>query len=135
VGFLLRIYLVSTYERGSLVGKGLRSEVPEEHQGDFRLGIASETSVDSEGACRRVQTLQESFQLSGDKSDAVHTFSRTDENSGDFEFNAGIKVFDLDLSSKTKVSRTNKLKLTFQLSAGRDYILKRAKDGSGIWWK
>lgn len=135
VAFPLRVYLIGIYEKGVLIGRGLRSEVPEDQRSSFTLGIKSATDTESDTASRKADLSEEVFQLSGDSSKAVHTFSRMAEGKEQFELKSGLRVFELDLSSKTEVSRTSKIKLTFKLPAGFDYRLKYDRDGSGIWWR
>jgi hypothetical protein len=134
VRFPLRISLVSVYEKEALVGKGLRSEVPDEQQNDFKLGIESESKEDSEIAYRASSMAEEWFELSGDTSRAIHAFSCVQEKGTRVDIKSGLKAFDLEFSSKIKIQRKNKIKLTFKLPAGLDYHLKRALEGSGIWW-
>jgi hypothetical protein len=135
VAFPLRVYLIGIYEKGALIGRGLRSEVPEDQRSSFTLGIKSATDTESISASRNADLSEEVFQLSGDSSTAVHTFSRVEEEKAQFELKSGLRVFELDLSSKTEISRTSKIKLTFKLPAGFDYRLKYDRDGSGIWWR
>lgn len=135
VSYPLRVYLIGVYERGSLVSKGLRSEVPIERQNDVRLGVESETAAASDIAYRSADVVEKVFELSGDTTKAVHTFSRAEEQKGEVHLKSGLKAFDLDLSSSSKIYRGTKIKLTFKLPAGFDYRLMLDRNGTGIWWK
>ncbi|WP_433970180.1 hypothetical protein [Tunturiibacter gelidiferens] len=53
ITFPLRVYLVSVYEKGLPVGRGLRSEVPDERKREFRLGIETETTQGSLAALKK----------------------------------------------------------------------------------
>lgn len=134
VHFPLQISLVKVYEKGRLVGKGLRSEVPGERQTEFKLGIESETTEDGDIACRSADIFEEPFPLAGDTTESVHAYSRVEEARTEITVKSGIKAFDIEMTSKIKVSRKNKIILSFNLPAGHDYLLKRDRNGGGIWW-
>lgn len=116
------------------MGKGLRSEVPGERQTEFKLGIASETTEDGDIACRSADIFEEPFPLAGDTTESVHAYSRVEEARTEITVKSGIKAFDIEMTSKIKVSRKNKIILSFKLPAGHDYLLKRDRNGGGIWW-
>jgi hypothetical protein len=134
VHFPLEISLIAVYENGFLVGKGLRSEVPVNGQHDFKLGIASETKEDSDLACSAADIKEEAILLAEDMTDSIQTFTRTEEARSKLELRSGLKVFNVDLTSKVEIERKNKISLTFKLPAGRNYSLKRDRKGAGIWW-
>jgi hypothetical protein len=128
-------YLIAVHQNDVCVGRGLRIEVASERQHDISLGIRTE-SVDRSVVASNAASLQETtFPLAGDTTHDVHSFGTTLEETDDLCVESGVKAFDLGASSKATISRRNKLDLKFKLPAGRDYVLRRDKRGTGIWWR
>ena len=134
VHYPLLISLVKIYKKGSLVGQGLRSEVPEDRQREFKLGIASETKSDSEIARSKAYLKEEITPLVDDTADSVQTFSRTEESLSGMETTTGLEAFNMEFKNQVEFKRSNKVTLTFKLPAGKNYLLRRDEYGRGIWW-
>lgn len=134
VHYPLLISLVKVYKNGRLVGKGLRSEVPESGQREFKLGIGSETKEDSELARAKADIKEENIPLADDRTDSVQTYSRTEEFLSGMETTTGLKAFNIEMTNEVEFKRSNKVTLTFKLPARRNYLLRRDQYGRGIWW-
>jgi hypothetical protein len=134
VHYPLLISLVKVYENGDLVGQGLRSEVSESGQREFKLGIGSETKEDSESARARAYIKEEIIPLADDTTDSAQTYSRTEESLSGMEITTGLEAFNMELKNQVEFKRSNKVTLTFKLPAGRNYLLRRDQYGRGIWW-
>jgi hypothetical protein len=130
----LHVLLIFVYENGSLVGKGLRTEAATDNVQSINPGVASRPLAESLAASANATFLEERFPLSEDTSTSAASYSRTWTTQADFEYSAGIKAFDMGATAKTRIKRQNAVSLTFKLPAGRDYVLKCDKNGSGIWW-
>jgi hypothetical protein len=131
----IEVHLVGVYEHGRRISGGLRAEMAAVTEDQIiNSGVASLPVSDSLQALSEAQLEREQFPLSADTSDETHVYTRTLGSGSEFEFSAGIEVFGLKANPKAKIESKSETELAFQLPAGHDYMLKRTRNGSGIWW-
>ena len=132
----VRIHTVKKYRNNEFVGQGIRAEVvkPEEEK-QYHKGIEQISAGDFMKDNPGVEKKEEIFPLAGDKSSVIHTHQRTWQFEKYYEPKIGLKALDTEISVAAKVIKSGSFSLTFKLPAGRDYHLRKLRNGYGFYWE
>ena len=129
------VYLIGVYERGTCIGKGLRTEMEEIKNDRLLPGLRSDPDSADLPAVPQSELYTETFPLSGDASRNIQTYRQGFKNGTEFEIGSGIEAFALAAKSNIKISQKRDLSLTYDLPSGHDYEAIRANGQSGVWWR
>jgi hypothetical protein len=130
----LRVEMVATHAGGTVIGRGLRTEMVLERPLKIETGIASL----SEEECSRELDAAEDFvyeaDFSGDLSDDTHKEEWSLTCSETTETKLGVSALQSSFECRATVTREREIGLAFQLPAGHFYQLKQCREVRGIAW-
>lgn len=131
----LRNSLIGVYENGVRIKNIIRTElvVDKDNNLSASVGCEKQSSKDFFNDIQPIQFLAK-YPLSTAPSDSDPKIKISLKSSKEYNFQFGIKAFNLNGNCNVVISKCREIKLEFKLPPGQDYQVSSIMYGNGILW-